>query len=76
MSSDNDFSKMFWIDQATHESARASHQRLLNNHLLNENLNKKGDVELIQEIQELRNKIQILQHDNQCYRKQKPINLM
>lgn len=34
-------SKYFWINQATHENARASHQRLLNNHLLNEQLNQK-----------------------------------
>lgn len=57
----------FWINQATQAHERASHQRNLANHLINENMHKKSDVELLQEIQELREHNQILQHDNEYY---------
>ena len=68
MSSDNDFSKTFWINQATHENARASHQRLLNNHLLNEQMNQKSDPRYLLEIERLKDINNGLKEDNIYYK--------
>ena len=57
----------FWINQAAQDQERASHQRNLANHLLNDNLHKKSDVELLKEIEDLKNHNQILAHDNEYY---------
>ena len=62
-------SKYFWINQATHENARASHQRLLNNHLLNEQLNQKSDKDYLNEIQKLKDANNGLKEDNEYYKK-------
>ena len=67
MSSDNDFSKTFWINQATEANNRASHQRMLANHLLNDSIHQKNDIDLLNEIEELRNYNQVLKHDNEYY---------
>ena len=57
----------FWINQATQAHERASHQRILANHLINESIHQKNDIDLLNEIEELREHDAILQHDNEYY---------
>ena len=67
MSSDDEMIKLFWINQATQAHERASHQRILANHLINESIHQKNDIDLLNEIEELREHNAILQHDNEYY---------
>ena len=67
MSSDDEMIKLFWINQATQAHERASHQRILANHLINESIHQKNDIDLLNEIEELREHNAILQHDNKYY---------
>ena len=57
----------FWINQATQANERASHQRMLANHLLNDSIHQKNDIDLLNEIEELRDHNQVLKHDNEYY---------
>ena len=57
----------FWINQATQAHERASHQRILANHLINESIHQKNDIDLLNENEELREHNAILQHDNEYY---------
>ncbi len=62
-------SRGFWINQTIVEGRRADRQTALANHLLTNSTNTKNNPELIQEIENLRERNQILEDDNEYYKK-------
>ena len=67
MSSDDEMSKLFWMNQATQANNRAAHQTQLSTHLIQSAFHT--DQQFSRELQNLREQVSILSEDNKYYSK-------
>ena len=67
MSSDDELSKLFWMNQATQANNTAAHQTALSTHLIQSAFHT--DQQVSKELQELREQVSILNEDNKYYSK-------
>ena len=67
MSSDDEMSKLFWMNQATQANNRAAHQTQLSTHLIQSAFH--ADQQVSRELQNLREQVSILSEDNKYYSK-------
>ena len=67
MSSDDEMSRRFWMNQATQANIRAAHQTQLSTHLIQSAFHT--DQQFSRELQNLREQVSILSEDNKYYSK-------
>ena len=67
MSSDDEMSKLFWMNQATQANNRAAHQTQLSTHLIQSAFH--ADQQVSRELQNLREQVSVLSEDNKYYSK-------
>ena len=67
MSSNDEMSKRFWMNQATQANIRAAHQTQLSTHLIQSAFH--ADQQVSRELQNLREQVSILSEDNKYYSK-------
>lgn len=65
MSSDDEMSKLFWMNQATQANNRAAHQTQLSTHLIQSAFH--ADQQVSRELQNLREQVSVLSEDNKYY---------
>ena len=67
MSSNDEMSRRFWMNQATQANIRAAHQTQLSTHLIQSAFH--ADQQVSRELQNLREQVSVLSEDNKYYSK-------
>ena len=67
MSSNDEMSRRFWMNQATQANNRAAHQTQLSTHLIQSAFH--ADQQVSRELQNLREQVSVLSEDNKYYSK-------